>query len=169
MIMQGVEDRIASLAAALVAELGKQSLAIATAESCTGGAVSQAITSVPGSSAVMRGAVVAYHNNVKNKVLGVGSNVLAVKGAVSEEVVRQMACGVAQLMDADCAIATSGIAGPGGGTPEKPVGTVWVAVKMGNYVKTVKLQLSDEGRLSNVRNAVLGAMQLMLDVLACKE
>ena len=169
MIMKNVEERVAALAAALVAELEKHSLTIATAESCTGGAISQAITSVPGSSAVMRGAVVAYHNDVKSNVLGVGTDVLAAKGAVSEEVVRRMACGVAQLMNVECAIATSGIAGPGGGTPEKPVGTVWVAVKSGNHLETVKLQLPDEGRLANVRNAVLGAMQLMLDVLACKD
>ena len=111
----------------------------------------------------------AYHNDVKSNVLGVGADVLAAKGAVSEEVVRRMACGVAQLMNVECAIATSGIAGPGGGTPEKPVGTVWVAVKSGNHLETVKLQLPDEGRLANVRNAVLGAMQLMLDVLVCKD
>jgi PncC family amidohydrolase len=164
-----VEGCVAALAAVLVAELEKHSLTIATAESCTGGAISQAITSVPGSSAVMRGAVVAYHNDVKSNVLGVGVDVLAAKGAVSEEVVRLMACGVAQLMNVECAIATSGIAGPGGGTPEKPVGTVWVAVKSGNHLETVKLQLPDEGRLANVRNAVLGAMQLMLDVLVCKD
>ena len=158
-------DMICELATELVAALAGRSLTIATAESCTGGAVSQAITSVPGSSVVMRGAVVAYHNDVKVSVLGVGQAVLETDGAVSEAVVRQMACGVSRLMSADCAIATSGVAGPGGGTADKPVGTVWVAVKAGDTVKTRKLQLRDAGRLQNVCNAVCEAMQFMYDTL----
>ena len=153
------------LAAELVSALAGRSLTIATAESCTGGAVSQAITSVAGSSAVMRGAVVAYHNDVKSGVLGVSVDTLAAVGAVSEEVVRQMVSGVARLMAADCAIATSGIAGPGGGTPEKPVGTVWVAVKAGEAVKTMKLQLRDAGRLQNVGNATYEALRFMYETL----
>ena len=152
-------------AAELVAELAGRSLTIATAESCTGGAVSQAITSVAGSSAVMRGAVVAYHNDVKSGVLGVSSETLATVGAVSEDVVRQMVDGVARLMMADCAIATSGIAGPGGGTPEKPGGTVWVAVKAGSVVRTKKLQLCDAGRLQNVGNATFEALRFMYETL----
>ena len=152
-------------AAELVAELAGRSLTIATAESCTGGAVSQAITSVAGSSAVMRGAVVAYHNDVKSGVLGVSSETLATVGAVSEDVVRQMVDGVARLMMADCAIATSGIAGPGGGTPEKPVGTVWVAVKAGSVVRTKKLQMCDAGRLQNVGNATFEALRFMYETL----
>ena len=158
-------DVLPALAAKLVAALEERSLTIATAESCTGGAVSQAITSVAGCSAVMRGAVVAYHNDVKANVLGVLPGTLETVGAVSEEVVRQMVCGVARLMTADCAIATSGIAGPGGGSPEKPVGTVWVAVRVGNIVKTKKLQLCDAGRVRNVCNATLEALQLMYETL----
>ena len=153
------------LAAELVSALAGRSLTIATAESCTGGAVSQAITSVAGSSAVMRGAVVAYHNDVKSGVLGVSVDTLAAVGAVSEEVVRQMVSGVARLMAADCAIATSGIAGPGGGTPEKPVGTVWVAVQAGDVVKAKKLQLCDAGRLQNVGNATYEALRFMYETL----
>ena len=116
------------LAAELVAMLQAQGKTFAAAESCTGGAISQAVTSVPGCSSVMRGAVVAYHNDVKAGVLGVGKDTLSKYGAVSEEVVIQMVGGVSALLGADCAVATSGIAGPGGGTPEKPVGTVWIAV-----------------------------------------
>ena len=162
-------DMIPELAARLVAVLAGRSLTIATAESCTGGAVSQAITSVAGSSAVMRGAVVAYHNEVKSGVLGVSAETLESVGAVSEEVVRQMACGVSCLMATDCAIATSGIAGPGGGTPEKPVGTVWLAVKAGDVVKARKLQLRDEGRLQNVQKSTIEALRFMCEVLLDEE
>ena len=153
------------MAEKLVAALVERSLTIATAESCTGGAVSQAITSVAGCSAVMRGAVVAYHNDVKNAVLGVSSETLEAVGAVSEEVVRQMVCGVSRLMKTDCAIATSGVAGPGGGTPEKPVGTVWMAVKAGDVVKARKLQLQDAGRLQNVANSTFEALHFMYETL----
>ena len=158
-------DDVSALAARLVAVLDERSLTIATAESCTGGAVSQAITSVAGCSAVMRGAVVAYHNDVKNTVLSVSADTLESVGAVSEEVVRQMVCGVSRLMMADCAIATSGIAGPGGGTLEKPVGTVWVAVKAGDVVKTKKLQLCDAGRLQNINNATFEVLNFMYETL----
>ena len=158
-------DNLNALAAELVALLEERSLTIATAESCTGGAVSQAITSVAGCSAVMRGAVVAYHNDVKSRVLGVSEDTLAAVGAVSEEVVRQMVCGVSRLMSTDCAIATSGVAGPGGGTADKPVGTVWVAVRAGDCVRTKKLQLCDAGRLQNVCNAAIEALQFMYDTL----
>ena len=153
------------MAEKLVAALAGRSLTIATAESCTGGAVSQAITSVAGCSAVMRGAVVAYHNDVKSAVLGVSPATLEAVGAVSDEVVRQMVSGVARLMNTDCAIATSGIAGPSGGTPEKPVGTVWVAVKAGETVRAKKLQLHDAGRLQNVANSTHEALQFMYETL----
>ena len=158
-------DDIRALAAKLVAVLDERSLTIAVAESCTGGAVSQAITSVAGCSAVMRGAVVVYHNEVKSAVLGVSSAMIETDGAVSEEVVQQMVCGVSRIMATDCAIATSGVAGPGGGTPEKPVGTVWVAVKVGAVVKTKKLQLRDEGRLQNIENATLEVLNFMYETV----
>ena len=158
-------DDIRALAAKLVAVLDERSLTVAAAESCTGGAVSQAITSVAGCSAVMRGAVVAYHNEVKSAVLGVSPAVIETDGAVSEEVVQQMVCGVSRIMATDCAIATSGVAGPGGGTPEKPVGTVWVAVKLGAVVKTKKLQLRDEGRLQNIENATLEVLNFMYETV----
>ncbi len=154
-----------ALAERLIALLNEHSLTIATAESCTGGSVSQALTSVAGCSSVMRGAVVAYHNDVKSAVLGVLPGTLATVGAVSEDVVCQMVCGVARLMATDCAIATSGIAGPGGGTAEKPVGTVWLAVKAGDVVKAKKLQLCDAGRLQNVANATYEALRFMYETL----
>lgn len=100
----------------------------ATAESCTGGYVAHLITSIPGSSAYFFGGVISYDNTIKRDVLGVSSDLLDRYGAVSEETVRQMANSVKDLMQTDYAIAISGIMGPGGGTEEKPVGTVWIAV-----------------------------------------
>lgn len=100
---------------------------LATAESCTGGYIAHLLTSVPGSSAYYKGTVVSYANEIKQRVLGVDAAVLEEQGAVSEAVVRQMLQGVLQAMESDYAIAVSGIMGPDGGTPEKPVGTVWIA------------------------------------------
>lgn len=154
------------LAAELVAMLQAQGKTFAAAESCTGGAISQAVISVPGCSSVMRGAVVAYHNDVKAGVLGVGKDTLSEYGAVSEEVVVQMVKGVSVLLDADCAVATSGIAGPGGGTPEKPVGTVWIAAKVGSEIKTRLLQLEDAGRVPNVKSSVMEVLRLVLGMLS---
>ena len=112
----------------ILGELLKQkSCTIATAESCTGGRLAAALNALPGSSAYYRGSVVAYANEVKEQVLGVEHDTLVQHGAVSEQTVREMAEGVRRLMHADYAIATSGIAGPDGGTQEKPVGTVWIA------------------------------------------
>ena len=113
---------------AILGELLKQKNAtIATAESCTGGRLAAALNALPGSSAYYLGSVVAYANEVKQQVLGVEQDTLTQHGAVSEQTVREMAEGVRRLMHTDYAIATSGIAGPDGGTKEKPVGTVWIA------------------------------------------
>lgn len=112
----------------VVGELLKQkACTIATAESCTGGRLAAALNAQPGSSVFYRGSVVAYANEVKEQVLGVAHDTLVQHGAVSEQTVCQMAEGVRRLMHTDYAIATSGIAGPDGGTKEKPVGTVWIA------------------------------------------
>lgn len=113
---------------AILGELLKQKNAtIATAESCTGGRLAAALNALPGSSAYYLGSVVAYANEVKEQVLGVEHDTLTQYGAVSEQTVREMAEGVRRLMRTDYAIATSGIAGPDGGTEDKPVGTVWIA------------------------------------------
>lgn len=103
-------------------------MTISTAESCTGGMIAHLITSMVGSSDYYKGSVVSYANEVKMNVLGVEADALAEFGAVSQAVVVQMAEGVRRLMHTDIAVSTSGIAGPGGGTDEKPVGTVWMAV-----------------------------------------
>ena len=113
-----------ALAGRLLVQLG---MTIATAESCTGGRLAAALNAQPGSSAYYMGSVVAYDNRIKEQVLGVQHDTLMEWGAVSEQTVREMAEGVRTLMHTDYAIATSGIAGPTGGTPDKPVGTVWIA------------------------------------------
>lgn len=109
--------------------LKEHELTVSSAESCTGGNIAHKITEVAGSSTYYMGSVVSYSNDVKAQVLGVSRDVIARNGAVSRPVVEAMAEGVAKLMHTECAIATSGIAGPDGGTRFKPVGTVWIAVK----------------------------------------
>lgn len=118
-----------SISEVLGEALKEHELTVASAESCTGGNIAHRITQVPGSSAYFMGSVVSYSNDVKARVLDVARDDIARFGAVSRQVVEQMAEGVAQVMHSDCAIATSGIAGPDGGTRFKPVGTVWIAVK----------------------------------------
>ena len=119
-------------AAALAAQLGQLLLArgetVATAESCTGGMIAAALTDIAGSSAWFGYGLVSYSNEAKQDLLGVGAATLADHGAVSEAVVRQMAAGARKRAAADWAVAVSGIAGPGGGSPAKPVGTVWLAL-----------------------------------------
>lgn len=161
----GGTDAIRMRAEKLVLLLQQRGLTVATAESCTGGRVAAAITSVAGCSSVMLGGVVAYHNNVKTNVLGVSDVVLAGYGAVSEPVVRQMVQGGAALTGADCAVATSGIAGPGGGAPGKPVGTVWVALKVGDVVEVRLLALGDNGREANMDNCVAEVLALLCGML----
>ena len=120
----------------LVGKLAEKGLTCATAESCTGGGVGNAITAVPGSSAVFWGGVISYDNSVKRDVLGVPENVLATVGAVSQECAAAMAKGVRRLLKTDLAVSVTGIAGPGGGTAEKPVGLVWFGLATAAGVKT---------------------------------
>jgi len=120
-------DSIRKLAEALVSELKEAGKAVATAESCTGGWVSKAITDIAGSSAVFGYGITTYSNGAKESIIGVQSKTLDEHGAVSAEVVEEMAKGTLRLSGADIAVAVSGVAGPDGGTEEKPVGTVWFA------------------------------------------
>lgn len=120
------------LAAIIGDRLRERGLTLSTAESCTGGNIAHEITSIAGSSDYFIGSVVSYTNQVKNRLLNVSPDILNSLGAVSEPTVRQMVEGVCDLLNTDCAVSTSGIAGPGGGTPDKPVGTVWMAAKVGN-------------------------------------
>jgi nicotinamide-nucleotide amidase len=120
--------------------LASNGMTMSTAESCTGGTISALITSVPGSSAYFLGSVTSYANSVKTGVLGVSESIIEKHGAVSSECVAAMAEGVRKLTGSDYSVATSGIAGPGGGTPEKPVGTVWVGVSSQYGTETFKVQ-----------------------------
>lgn len=139
-------------------------LTLSTAESCTGGGIASIITSIPGSSVYFKGGVVAYANEVKNDLLNVTENTLKKYGAVSEQTVIEMAKGAMKSMKTTCAIATSGIAGPGGGTLEKPVGTIWVAVACREKIVTQKLN-GDLGREKNVKNTIIKALQLLIENL----
>ena len=120
--------------------LASNGMTMSTAESCTGGTISALITSVPGSSAYFLGSVTSYANSVKTGVLGVSESIIEKHGAVSSECVAAMAEGVRKLTGSDYSVATSGIAGPGGGTTEKPVGTVWVGVSSQYGTETFKVQ-----------------------------
>lgn len=135
---------IRGVAERLVALLNACGMTCATAESCTGGGVGAAITAVPGSSAVYLGGVVSYANEVKSGVLGVKEETLSAVGAVSSETAAEMAAGARRLTGADIAVSVTGIAGPGGGTPEKPVGLVWFGIASNGGVRTEKALFSGD-------------------------
>lgn len=122
----------ADLAAVVLDRCRELKLTLAVAESCTGGMLGERLTNIPGSSDVFLGGVIAYHNDVKKELLGVTADDLEKHGAVSEAVALQMAAGIRERTGADVGVSVTGIAGPGGGTPEKPVGLVWVAVHSSN-------------------------------------
>ncbi len=140
--------------------LAARGLTLATAESCTGGSIAARLTSVPGASRAFVGGVVAYDNAVKQSLLGVPAETLRAHGAVSEATVRAMAEGSRARLGADVGVATSGVAGPGGGTPEKPVGTVWLAVATAAETHAVRLQLT-QNRGVNVGLSTMAALNLV--------
>jgi nicotinamide-nucleotide amidase len=150
------------------AEVGKllrsQNLTLSTAESCTGGNIAKRLTSVAGSSQYFLGSVVAYSNPIKEQVLGVSKQTLDEYGAVSEPCVQEMAAGARQLLNTDYAIAVSGIAGPNGGRPDKPVGTIWLAIANKEQVYSKKLQLgSDRNRnIEMTTSTALNLLRLLL-------
>ncbi len=144
--------------------LKAKKLSLSTAESCTGGGVAALITSVSGSSEYFKGGIVAYSNEIKTALLHVSAETLKKHGAVSRETVTEMVKGAMNTLKTDCAVATSGVAGPGGGTPEKPVGTVWIAVAYKNEIVTMK-QEGDCGRTGNVKKAIQNALLMLRDKL----
>ena len=150
----------------LVHELAKmlkaRGLLCATAESCTGGLIGAALTSVSGSSEWYVGGVISYANSVKTVLLGVSQEDLEEYGAVSEAVVRSMALGACRATGADLSCAVSGVAGPGGGTPDKPVGTVWIGWSLHGETRARKFHFSgdrDAVRAQTAREAVRGMLE----------
>ena len=158
-------DKRAADVVKLLSEKGKKA---ATAESCTGGLVSAAITSVSGSSEVFEMGVCSYANRIKQEALGVGAEALEKHGAVSEQVAREMAKGVMERSGSDYAVATTGIAGPTGGSEEKPVGTVWIGVSSRDRCRAERFLFGTEGCPDNMterefirRQAVCKALELL--------
>ena len=158
----GVDD--ADLAELVLAELRARDMRIAVGESCTGGMLGMRLTAFPGSSDVVEGGTIAYANAVKVRELGVQDSTIASYGAVSEEVAREMAIGVRARFGVDVGVSITGVAGPGGGTPEKPVGTFCVAVDLRGVVSSLKTgsvgdrhevrQRSTQAALNLVRRAL---------------
>lgn len=152
-----VEDMIGNL-------LADKGMTLSTAESCTGGFIAHKITTIPGSSQYFKGSVVAYSNEVKVNVLNVLPGDIDLYGAVSKQVVEQMAVNVRKLLKTDVAIATSGIAGPDGGTAEKPVGVVWISVSSPSGVVSCEFKFGNV-RLQNIERTAQTAMLMLKDVI----
>ena len=155
-----VSDKDISLEEAIVEEFTKRKVKLAVAESCSGGNLAGSITMVSGASQIFECGIVAYANSIKSSILEVDINTLNTFGAVSEQTVIQMAEGVKKLSNADFGIATSGIAGPGGGTVDKPVGTVWIAVSGKNEIITKKFEFKNDRKI-NIERTVGQALILL--------
>jgi PncC family amidohydrolase len=138
---------------------------LATAESCTGGLIGAAITSTPGSSAVFYGGVIAYHNVVKMEQLQVNSDTLKTHGAVSQRTAEEMAIGCRERLQVDIAVSVTGVAGPGGGSDEKPVGRVWIGLATAETVTSKKYDFTKMRRNKVRDNACLAALEIMLEAL----
>lgn len=155
------EDTLESLVGKLLIQKKKT---LSTAESCTGGYIAHRLTTVPGSSAYFIGSLVCYSNKIKENILGIDGKILETKGAVSEEVVKLMAQQIKEKFQTDYSIACTGIAGPGGGSVEKPVGTVWVGIGTPEGVVTRKLSLGNH-RERVVRETSLNALNMLRKIL----
>ena len=137
---------------------------VGTAESCTGGRIAEVIMSVPGASKYFKGGIISYVDEVKQSLLGVSPQVLEEQTAVCEDVARQMVVGACRALNVDYAISATGIAGPGGGTKEIPVGTIWLAYGSKDDIRT-SCQTEDEGRDVNLLKATNRVLKLFLEYL----
>lgn len=151
-----VSDRDEKMHETLFRLLKTNKKSISTAESCSGGYLASLLTSIPGSSEIYKGSIIAYDNNVKIQSLKVNPNILEMHGAVSNEVVCEMAKNIREIMQTDYAIATSGIAGPSGGTKEKPVGFVWIAIAGKNMLYAKSFQFGRFREVNIIRSSVQG-------------
>ncbi len=162
---QNLLSQIFSLSAELVETSCAQGKTIATAESCTGGLIGAAITATPGSSAVFYGGIIAYHNSVKVDQLGVGSETIETYGAVSESVAAEMAAGCRAKLKVDIAVSITGVAGPGGGSVDKPVGTVWIGLATATELTSKRHDFPDVSR-NKVRDyTCLAALETIMGAL----
>ncbi len=144
--------------------LSRYGLKLALAESCTGGLISHRITNIPGSSEYFLGGVAAYAYEAKVRLLGVKWETLEKYGAVSQQTVLEMARGIRQVLEADVGVSVSGIAGPGGGMPEKPVGLVWIGLSAARYEQAWRNQFQGD-RLSIKAQSAEEALRRLLDYL----
>ena len=162
-------NRIAELTARLAELMQGRGLMLATAESCTGGMIAAACTDLAGSSAWFERGFVSYSNAAKTQLLGVPADCIASHGAVSELVARAMALGALTHSAAQVAVAVTGVAGPGGGSPDKPVGTVWIAWAMADQVRAERMQFSGDRaavRQATVEHALRGLVTLLAPAAA---
>lgn len=153
----------------IVYALNEKGLTVTFAESCTGGYLAKMITDIPGSSSVFKGSLVAYANEIKHSLLCVKQETLDLFGAVSPQTAREMATGARMLFNADIAVSVTGIAGPGGGSAEKPVGLVYVCIATKNTEKVYKLMASDKNGRCGVRSAVVEQVGKLLTELLKNE
>ena len=147
----------------LLAALRAKGLTVGTAESCTAGMISARIADIPGSSDVLLGGIVSYSNDVKRKLLGVREETLRLHGAVSEECASEMASGARRALGCDIAVSVTGVAGPGGGTPEKPVGTVCFGISTADGVRTKTERFGESGSRNGVRTLTVAAALGMIE------
>lgn len=144
--------------------LSKKRLSLTVCESCTGGLLGSMITSIPGSSKYFKGGIIAYSNEVKKNVVGVKEHTLKTSGAVSEQTAQQMAQSTRKIIKSNIAISITGIAGPGGGTKEKPVGTVFIAIADNKKIKVYKFHF--KGNRNQIRKKVcFQALKLIIDFI----
>lgn len=163
-MIQPPDDKIYKLSEKLGQSLRARQLTLGVAESCTGGLLGDILTSIPGSSDYFKGGIVAYANPIKHRLLQVDESTLAHYGAVSQETALEMAKGARSALAVDIAAAITGVAGPGGGTPEKPVGTVWIAVSHSGGEKAWLLHLSGS-RQQVKRSSVQAALEMLIEAL----
>ena len=159
-----MKNKLFTLAEKVVSSSKQKNIKFCVAESCTGGGIAKAITDVPGCSKVFLGGIIAYSNDIKCRLLGVSKKTIEDFGAVSEETAKEMAENAAKIFNADFAIASTGIAGPAGGTKEKPVGTVWIAVT--TLQKTITEKNIFSGNRENIREqTIVRALELLIKEL----
>lgn len=162
---QNLLGKIFSISAELIETCQSRGMTVATAESCTGGLIGAAITSISGSSKIFHGGIIAYDNSVKINQLAVAAETINTEGAVSEKVAKQMARGCQERLGVDLAVSVTGVAGPTGGTAEKPVGTVWIGIATADKVSAKRHYFPDMTR-NKVRDLTcLAAIKTLLEAL----